>query len=159
MNSISNVKSEQKVTYLFDGAHVQVLHSGKQTNDAFALLHGTLPPGLLTPPHLHENEEETAYVLEGELQIDTKGETFVLTTGDTMLLPRNVPHRLSNRSEGITRLLMLSTPAGFGNFVEAVGQPIDGAEMPLDSLSEPQIPELIEASQRHGIIVVDQSAL
>src|SRR4029077_1945038 len=83
-----NVPAESD-TYVYDGARVRVLRSGTQTNGVFALLEATLPPGAMAAPHSHAHEEETPYVLEGTLYVETQGRTIALSPGETAILPRN----------------------------------------------------------------------
>jgi mannose-6-phosphate isomerase-like protein (cupin superfamily) len=43
--------------------------------------------------HLHPNSDETFLVLEGELLIDIGAQTFTLTRGQMLTIPKNTPHR------------------------------------------------------------------
>src|SRR5262249_32603490 len=42
--------------------------------------------------HLHTNQDESFYVLEGEFRFEVGSEKFTLHPGDSLLAPRNVPH-------------------------------------------------------------------
>ena len=51
--------------------------------------------------HTHTREEESYYVLAGELEVKVGETTFVLKAGDSLLAPRNIPHELRNpRQDG-----------------------------------------------------------
>jgi quercetin dioxygenase-like cupin family protein len=48
-------------------------------------------PNVITPVHTHE-EEQIAYVLEGELEFEVGDETRTLRPGMAVVIPANVPH-------------------------------------------------------------------
>src|SRR5262249_13160367 len=46
-----------------------------ETAGSFSLWEAVVPPGAGAPPHRHEREDESFYVLSGELMIEFEGET------------------------------------------------------------------------------------
>ena len=48
-------------------------------------------PHTEAPLHWHE-EEQISFVLEGELEFEVAGETWMLTRGQAVVIPPNVPH-------------------------------------------------------------------
>jgi mannose-6-phosphate isomerase-like protein (cupin superfamily) len=50
------------------------------------------PPGTGVPMHVHHNEEESAFVIEGSVVLRLGDETFELGRGDMVNLPRGTPH-------------------------------------------------------------------
>ena len=159
MNKIAPAMSAKPEMYLFDGALVELLLGGEQTNGAFALLRTTLPPSTLTIAHYHKNEEETPYVLEGVLQVETQGRTIELSQGEMMNLPRNVPHRLGNATSAVKRVLLLSSPGGFGDFVREVGERVEDPGAQPAPMTDARSARLKEAALRYGIIMVDEAML
>jgi mannose-6-phosphate isomerase-like protein (cupin superfamily) len=70
------------------------------------------PPGTGVPPHVHPLQDEHIYVLEGVFTLYLDGEWTTAGPGDTVLMPRNLPHAYYNRSEVPTRGLFWVSPAG-----------------------------------------------
>jgi len=64
------------------------------------------------PRHLHHNESEWFYVIEGEYIAEVGSERFQLKPGDSILGPRGVPHAWAYVGEGPGRLLIAFAPAG-----------------------------------------------
>jgi mannose-6-phosphate isomerase-like protein (cupin superfamily) len=62
--------------------------------------------------HLHTEQEELFYVLEGEYVIDVGRERFTLGPGDSVLAPRKLPHVWAYVGNARGRLLITFTPAG-----------------------------------------------
>ena len=51
----------------FVGALTWIKATGAQTGGAFGLIEQLMPPGRESPWHLHHNEDESFYVIEGEV--------------------------------------------------------------------------------------------
>lgn len=64
------------------------------------------------PRHLHHNENEWFYVIEGEYIAEIGSERFQLKPGDSILGPREVPHAWAYVGEGAGKLLIAFAPAG-----------------------------------------------
>ncbi len=59
--------------------------------DRGMLVETTLTKGAEMPEHKHPHEQ-TTYVLRGKLELVIGGEPVILTPGDSVLVPGNVPH-------------------------------------------------------------------
>ena len=44
--------------------------------------------------HVHDDADEFFYVLKGKLKIELKGKNLILKEGNTVCLPKGVPHNL-----------------------------------------------------------------
>ena len=86
--------------------------SGKDTNGDLAIFEQTsLSPKRGTPLHIHPNQDEVFYVLEGEYQFQVGKDSFRLKTGDSIFLPRKVAHAWAQVSER-GRMTVIFQPAG-----------------------------------------------
>ena len=83
----------------------------------------------MPPLHVHRHDDETFYVLEGEVTLFVAGEQTVLDAGQAALAPRDVPHAYRVESEE-ARWLVIATPAGFDAFVREVAEPAPAEELP-----------------------------
>ncbi len=64
------------------------------------------------PRHLHYEQEEWFYALEGEFIIEVGTERFTMQPGDSILAPRNVPHVWAYTGSSVGRMLIAFMPAG-----------------------------------------------
>ncbi|MBE3557797.1 MAG: cupin domain-containing protein [Ktedonobacteraceae bacterium] len=62
--------------------------------------------------HLHYDQEEWFYVLEGEFQFEVGEQRFRLQPGDSLLAPRRIPHVWAFIGESSGRILVAFFPAG-----------------------------------------------
>lgn len=65
-----------------------------------------------TPLHMHLSQDEWFYVLEGEFLVEIGGVRRVLTAGDSLLGPRQVPHRWLFIGKDSGKILVSFAPAG-----------------------------------------------
>jgi mannose-6-phosphate isomerase-like protein (cupin superfamily) len=97
--------------------------SGADTAGAYCLLEASLAPGEDVPRHVHTREDETYYVLSGELEAAVGGKVFVLRAGDCLIAPRDIPHRLRNPGIVENRYLLMFSPPGFDEFLRVTAVP------------------------------------
>ena len=64
------------------------------------------------PRHLHYEQDEVFYALEGEFVIEVGDERTRLRPGDSLLAPRRVPHVWAHVGAGRGRILITFAPAG-----------------------------------------------
>lgn len=62
--------------------------------------------------HLHHDQDEWFYALEGEFLVEIGQERFTLLAGDSLFAPRAIPHVWAHVGEGRGRILVTFTPAG-----------------------------------------------
>ena len=103
--------------YYFDVGIGSVCLSGADTGGAYCLLEVGLAPGMSVPRHTHTREDETYFVLAGELEVIVADETFVLRAGDTLVAPRDIPHQLRNCGAIENHYLLVFSPSGFEEFL------------------------------------------
>jgi quercetin dioxygenase-like cupin family protein len=85
---------------------------GKDTDGDIAIFEqiGSTPNG--GPPlHIHPNQDEKFYVIEGEYHFQVGEDKYELKSGDLIFLPRGVKHAFIQRSEK-GKLIITYQPAG-----------------------------------------------
>ena len=117
----------------FDVGIGSVCLSGTDTGGAYCLLEVSLAPGMGVPRHTHTREDETYYVIAGELEVIVGDEVFVLKSGDTLIAPRDIPHQLRNSGDAENHYLLVFSPSGFEEFLKATAVPApDNAVAPTE---------------------------
>jgi len=67
------------------------------------------PPRWIAPLHLHHNDDEAWYVLEGTLCVRRGDEVVELHAGSAVLVSRGIPHTYWNPSPQRVRYLLIMT--------------------------------------------------
>jgi quercetin dioxygenase-like cupin family protein len=132
---------------------IKIKVAGEQTGGSFSQVESVDPRGAATPLHVHVNEEETFYVLEGEVSVFVDGKRLDVGPGGFALVPRGVPHGYVVRSEQ-ARMLVTFSPAGFEDAFVDLGIPVvDGEEPPAETVLPP-VEEVARAFAPYGCEIV-----
>jgi quercetin dioxygenase-like cupin family protein len=114
----------------------------------YGVVETKLPPGAGAPFHRHTLEDETFYVLEGELTLYfDEGRSQRARTGAFVHIPRGVAHAF--RAETELRMLVLTDAGGFAEFTREYGVPAPLVELP--PATAPDLARLDAVSRKHGI--------
>jgi quercetin dioxygenase-like cupin family protein len=117
-----------------------------ETGGAFILLEDRMVRGKSTPFHLHPNEDEAIYVLEGELLVHIEGEDHRVGPGGLFFAPRGVPHAFMVTS-ATAHVLAWQTPGTGESFYRDAGEPVvtpEDAARPADWVRLRQVAERSE---------------
>jgi quercetin dioxygenase-like cupin family protein len=126
------------------------------TNGQFSLVEVSGKPGGEPPMHVHQNEDELFYVLEGKLRVFRGNQELTLNAGDAACLPRNVPHTFKIVSK-YARWLAYITPAGFEGYFREVGQPAERLA-PKEIVESPDPAKLAHVAGKYGITFLPSAA-
>jgi mannose-6-phosphate isomerase-like protein (cupin superfamily) len=128
------------VTFKATGAHTR----GKLTVAEFVN-----PPGFAPPLHRHTEEDECFYILSGTAEFRCDDEVLPAGPGDFVLLPVGLAHTFIVGDDEPLRVLQITTPSGFEQFVAETGQPATERRLPDPSPIDPAA--LDRAAARHAI--------
>ena len=132
--------------------HMTIKATAASTGGAFGLVESLIAPGFSPPLHIHHREDESFWVLEGELSMRCGDRTFRAGAGSFVFLPRDVPHTFVVEGNTAARMLTLLTPGGGeGVFIDG-GRPAGHAGLPPET--PPDIEALKRVSERYGAEIV-----
>lgn len=104
------------------GGLITMKATAAETDGAFLLFEDRMAEGKSTPLHTHANEDETLYVLEGELIVHIDGVDHVVGPHGTAVALRGVPHAFLVTSPS-ARVLTLQTPGSAESFYRGASEP------------------------------------
>jgi quercetin dioxygenase-like cupin family protein len=117
---------------------------------ALSVVELTGAPGDAPPLHLHTEEDETFYVLEGELTLHIAGQApVVIESGQAAFAPRGIAHAYIVTSDTPARWLATSTGHQFASFVQELSTPAVRPILPTDVEIDPG--RVAAAAARYGI--------
>ncbi|HUQ60595.1 cupin domain-containing protein [Lentzea sp.] len=97
--------------------------TGADTKGAYSLFEYVVPPNLGGPPtHIHSREDELFTCVQGRVVVELDGEEHVLGPGDSLLMPRGVPHMFHNPYDEETRVVAVVSPPGLENYYQALSE-------------------------------------
>ena len=139
--------------YILAGVLMKQHLAGQETAGALSLFENRSQGPSRTPIHVHDHDDETLYMLEGEMQAIIAGEERSVCAGETIFLPRGVPHQLMNVSGLPTHYLLLCTPSGFEGFLAEGGHLRTAGEEPQAPTAE-DAERMKTAAPRFGITLL-----
>jgi quercetin dioxygenase-like cupin family protein len=127
--------------------------TGAQTGGRFSLIDCVLPRNVPVPPHLHTDQDETFYVLEGELSFNIDGKARTARPGDVLFIQRGTPHEFTTSSATPARYLFLHSPGGLDEFVRVSSEPAQSATLPPPppTQTREQIKAFVALMARYGM--------
>jgi quercetin dioxygenase-like cupin family protein len=138
-------------TFAVVGDVYRFLATGEDTNGKYAMWEALVPPGGGPPPHVHSREEESFYILEGEITFTVDGKPLVATAGMFANMPVGMPHSFKNESGKPARMLISVAPAGLEKMFFEFGVPLEeGATTALPPTKE-EIEKLLVVAPKYGI--------
>ena len=128
------------------------LATGAETNGAYFVMESLVPPDAGPPPHIHHSQDETLYVVEGQLEIKLGDQVFEATAGDFVHISKGTPHAFVNRTQTSAKMILTFVPAGDIEqfFRSAFGQATD-RHAPPPPITDAFIQHLLETAQRYDI--------
>lgn len=140
----------QAFSFLNTLTHIKA--TSAQTGGAFGLIEQLGPVGSGSPYHVHRAEDESFYILEGQLEFFSEGKRFVGEAGGFVFLPRDIPHGFRVIGTQPARFLIQVTPGGFDGFVAELAQPIAEPKMPEPS--SPDMGKLVSLAQKYQLEIL-----
>ena len=123
-NKIVNVPARTTQGYWFAGGLFNFLISGEESGGSYTTMEVLVLPGTGPGLHVHDNEEEQFYVLEGELTYWVGDQTIHMSAGDFLHIPRGTPHGFTNGATP-AKLLATFSPAGIEKYFQAMGERVN----------------------------------
>lgn len=138
------------------GALFESLASAAETAGAFDMSLVTQPAGSATPLHVHTREAEAFYLLDGNLTYRAGEQTYRLSAGSFIYLPRGIPHAFRVTGTGPARFLALVVPGALMALYDEVGRPAPERRLPEpgETSLAADVPRWIEAAPRYGLRIV-----
>lgn len=122
---------------------IRILVGARETRGEFAVLETTLPPRGCLPKHLHTLDDQTLYVLEGQLELIVHDRAQVLSPGTMAFLPRGLPHAVRNPFDSPVKYQEVAVPAGLDSYLEEL------ALIPHEECEE----RFVELGNRYGVYI------
>jgi mannose-6-phosphate isomerase-like protein (cupin superfamily) len=141
METIVRATDEGQATWFFNGLMTTKADLA-ETGGAYALSEHLITAASNPPVHVHNDEEESFYVLEGEMEIEVGGRIALAGPGTFALLPRGVPHTWRVLTDTVRTLVINSGPGaaahgGSYEFFQEVGSPALQRALPTPQAPDP----------------------
>lgn len=114
------------------------------------VLEMTLPVGAAPPLHVHDDLDDTWYILEGQMVVRCGDDELVVGAGHWVSMPRGVPHTFVVVGDREARILLIHDNASFRDFIRALGVPATTRVVPEQPLF-PAMDEFARAARANDL--------
>src|SRR3954454_14735233 len=133
---------------------LQTIKIGRDdTAGRYGLLEIVVPEGVGSPWHVHPEEDEWFYVLEGEMTFWVGDTRLSLNAGSFAFGPKAVPHTFYVES-GEAKFLVGFRPMEFEGFLREVGEAAPERVVPPPLEAHPDPAQLAPIAKRNGIEIL-----
>jgi quercetin dioxygenase-like cupin family protein len=143
--SIIRADGEGEQLRFWGGGVLTMKATSEETGGAFLLFEDYMAQGKTTPLHIHANEDEALYVLEGEILVHIDGREHSVGPRGIAVAPRGVPHAFFVTSP-TARVLTLQTPGSAEAFYRSASEPASAASDPSGPVDFARVREAAERS-------------
>ena len=103
---------------------IRILLDARESNGRLSIMDERGEAGDSSPRHVHSREDESWVVLAGRVTAFRGDECRSLVPGDSLFLPRGVPHAF-RMTAAASRMLITYTPGGHEELFRAAGWDLD----------------------------------
>ena len=109
-------------TYDVSRQHVIVRAESADTNKVCAVLEMHHPIDFGPPLHVHTQEDEGFFILEGRYRFRIGDTERIVSAGEFVMAQRNVPHAFRSLGPDLGKMLVYLTPAGAESYFEEMSR-------------------------------------
>jgi mannose-6-phosphate isomerase-like protein (cupin superfamily) len=117
------------------------------------VLEMTLPVGSAPPLHVHDDLDDTWYILDGEIIVRCADDVSIIGPGHWVSMPRGVPHTFRVVGDRDARILLVHDNATFRDLIRDVGVPAESHIVPPAPVFPP-MDELAGIAASHDLTPV-----
>ncbi len=136
----------------FLGLPIRICASGAETNGTLSLIDHVVPPGFVSPWHVHHREDESFYVIDGTVTVVVGDRAITLNAGDFGFGPRGIPHGFRIEGTRPARVLLMTNSGGLAAFAREMSVPAEGAMPPLPNPAD--LPKFAAAAEKYGMSIL-----
>jgi quercetin dioxygenase-like cupin family protein len=125
----------------------------EDTGGQYGLVEIVVPKGAGSPWHVHPDEDEWFYVVEGEYTVYVGDERLSLPAGAFAFGPKGVPHTFMAETHGATALIGFQ-PFLFEGFLREVGEPAPERVLPPPPEGPPDMERLLPIGKKNGMEIL-----
>lgn len=130
-----------------------------ETGGAYSVYVATIPLRTGAPLHIHHQETEAFYVLEGELEFVAGERAIRAGSGDFLHVDKGMIHGFTNMGPAVARYLGIVTPGGLHEqLFAALGEEATVETLPPPPAGPPDMARVIELARRYHTEVLPPPA-
>ena len=134
----------------FTTARLTIHLSQKDNADGLTLIEHHMVEGFAVPLHVHRDEDESFYIMQGEVRMQIDDQVRRLKAGDALTVSGGTPHAFRVVSPEARFLSM--TTGQFEEMIRSLARPAENEGLPPQAEpTDEEVAALVSACATHGI--------
>ncbi len=135
------------------GDTYRILITGKETDGAFSTMEFNVPPNGGPGPHSHADFQESFYIVDGEVEVNSEAGSYTAKKGSFVTIPKGgIVHDFKNKTNQNAVLICTVVPAGLEEMFIEIGKPVAiGKFFPPPPMDDPEAMKKMEKiAEKYG---------
>ena len=153
MNKPITVSNKEGENLSVVGDTYRILITGKETGGAFSTMEFHIPPNGGPGPHSHADFQESFYVVEGEVEVNSEVGSYTAKKGSFVTIPKGgIVHDFKNKTNQNAVLICTVVPAGLEEMFMEIGKPVAiGEFLPPPPMDDPEVlKKMVKIIEKYG---------
>ncbi|KAH9328121.1 hypothetical protein KI387_000229, partial [Taxus chinensis] len=149
--NVKIVQPGEGINLWFFGMLVTLKALANETGNSYTLYELMVPPGHGLPKHIRTQEDETYYMLDGELVWIVGDQESYATKGSFVHFPRFVPHTFENKTNRTAYMVCSCAPGGFEKYFLDCGKMKSASDSMPPEYTDNEIDLAYKMAEEYGI--------
>lgn len=136
------------------GDMYSMLVIGEESTNSLFQFEATVPPNGGPPPHVHSEEEETFYIVEGELEFQIDDKYHIASKGDFVYIPPGTVHRFKNIGDTTSTMLVTFSPSRMDGFFLEVFPVVKNKNLMNPPTMDQLMEKMDKAAAKYGMTYI-----
>lgn len=137
--------------YLFLSLPTWIRAGGTETQASLSLVEQIIPAGFASAWHIHHDEDESFYVLDGEITVIVDRQSVTLGAGGFAYGPRGIAHGFHVSGDRPAHILLITSGPSFAEFIREASDPfVDPAQLK----AAPDFARLMAVAEKYGLSIL-----
>jgi mannose-6-phosphate isomerase-like protein (cupin superfamily) len=137
------------------GDLVKFIQTGEQTGGQYDLFEAYVPPNVGTTPHIHLQQDEGFYILDGEVKFQLNDKVILATPGTFVNVPKGTIHAYRNLEATPVRMIIQGVPSGLDKLIEDTSRPGTDISAAFPAFSDEALDRIVEIFAEEGSLALD----
>ncbi|MGV0102331.1 cupin domain-containing protein [Nostoc sp. DSM 114167] len=137
------------------GDLVKFISTGKDTGGKYDLFDAYVPSNVGTTPHIHLQQDEGFYIVEGTVKFQLNDRVITASPGTFVNVPKGQTHAYRNLEDKPARMLIQGIPSGLDKLIEDTSRPGTDISAAFPLFTDEGLDKIVQAFKDNASVPLD----
>lgn len=137
------------------GDLVKFISTGEDTGGQYDLFDAYVPSNVGTTPHIHLQQDEGFYIVEGTVKFQLKDQIITATPGTFVNVPKGQTHAYRNLEDKPARMIIQGIPSGLDKLIEDTSRPGTDISAAFPLFTDEGLDKIVQAFKDNASVALD----